>query len=138
MKQVPNLTLLRTIAVVVVLAGAVGSLAMTLQAGHKNNSVLLVVLFAAWVLSPYIAFMIANVISGLWNDLNRKTLYYIMIFLAVVSLVSYSGAISPPGMKPAFIFLVVPLISWLFLGIFILIAVSQSRRETRKRNKGKV
>jgi phosphate/sulfate permease len=135
MKQNPKLTLLRTIAVVVVLAGAVGSLAMTLHAGHKNNSVLLVVLFASWVLSPFIAFLITNVISRLWNDLKRKTLYYIMIFLPIVSLVSYSGAISPPGMKPAFIFLVAPLISWLFLGIFILIAVSQSRRETRKMNK---
>ena len=132
MKQVPKNTLLRTIAVVVVLAGAVGSLVMTLQAGHKNSSVLLVVLFASWVLSPFIAFLITNVMSRLWNDLNRKTLYYIMIFLPVVSIVCYSGAISPPGMKPAFIFLVVPFISWLFLGIFILIAVSQSRRENRK------
>ena len=131
MKQVPKNTLLRTIAVVVVLAGAVGSLVMTLQAGHKNSSVLLVVLFASWVLSPFIAFLITNVMSRLWNDLNRKTLYYIMIFLPVVSLVSYSGAISPPGMKPAFIFLVVPFISWLFLGIFILIAVSQSRKKNR-------
>ena len=108
MKQNPKFTLLRTIAVVVVLAGAVGSLAMTLYAGQKNNSVLLVLLFAIWVLSPFIAFLIANVITRLWNDLNRKTLYYIMIFLPVVSLVCYSGAISPPGLKPAFIFLVVP------------------------------
>ena len=131
MKQVPKNTLLRTIAVVVVVAGAIGSLAMTLHAGHKNNSVLLVVLFAFWVLSPFIAFLITNVISRLWNDLNRKTLYYIMIFLPVVSIVCYSGAISPPGMKPAFIFLVVPFISWLFLGIFILIAVSQSRKKNR-------
>lgn len=131
MKKVQTLTLLRTIAITMVLVGALGSLAWTLHAGHKNNSVLLVVLFGSWVLSPFIAFLVANKISMHWNVITRMTLYYIMIALPLISLVSYSGAISPPGMKPAFIFLIVPLISWLILGIFVLIVISQSRKKEK-------
>jgi uncharacterized membrane protein len=55
-----------------------------------------------------------------------------MLFLTLGSLVSYSGVLSPPGTKPAFVFLVVPLISWLLMAIVIPITASLSRRLSRR------
>jgi len=87
--------LLRTIAVVVVLAGAVGSLGLTLYTGRHNKSVLLIVLFFIWVLSPFIGLLVANVFAKRWSDLFRMTLYILMIILPLGSLVAYSGVLSP-------------------------------------------
>ena len=121
-------SLLRTIAVVVVLAGAIGSLGLTLYAGRNNKSVLLIALFFIWVLSPFIGLLVANVFVKRWSDLFRVNLYSLMVILALGSLVAYSGVLSPPGAKPAGVFLIVPLISWLLIVIVILLAAVMSRR----------
>jgi len=128
MKKTPNLGFLRTVALVVLLAGAGGSLDLTLQAGRNNPSVLLRVLFACWVLSPFIALLVANLISIRWSLLTRRVLYFLMLVLTLGSLFCYSGAWSPPGTKPAFVFLIVPVISWLLLAIVLWLAASQSRK----------
>jgi hypothetical protein len=128
MKKTPNLGFLRTVALVVLLVGAGGSLDLTLQAGRNNHSVLLRVLFACWVLSPFIALLVANLISIRWSLLTRRALYFLMLVLTLGSLACYSGALSPPGTKPAFVFLIVPLISWLLLATVLPIAASRSRK----------
>ena len=119
-------------ALVVALAGAAGSLSFMFNAGRNQKSILLIALFTTWVLSPFIALLVANVISKRWSILMRGTLYFLTLFITLGSLVSYSGALSPPGTKPAFKFLIVPLISWLLLIIVIPIlsrrAVSQEQR----------
>lgn len=109
--KIRSLSLLRTIALTMELAGAAGSLGLTLHAGRHNDSVLLIILFAAWVLSPFVALLVADMVSKHWPVLTRVTLYCLMLVLALGSLVSYSAVLSPPGAKPAFVFLVVPLIS---------------------------
>jgi len=54
----------------VALAGAVGSVGLTLRAGHRNNSLILMALFATWVLSPLVALVLAGLYPGdaLWRD----------------------------------------------------------------------
>lgn len=123
-----NLTLLRTVSLVVVLVGSIGSFGLVLYNGHNNKSIFLITLFVAWVLSPFITMLLADRFSERWTDFTRKTLYVIMIALTIVSLLSYSGVISPAGTKAAFVFLVVPLISWVLIIIFILIARWQSKQ----------
>jgi hypothetical protein len=132
MKKISTLRILRIIAVTIVAVGAVGSLIMTLHAGQHNNSILLVVLFVSWVLSPYLALLILNAGSKHWQVLTRETLYYLMIFLSVLSLISYSGVLIPQGMKPAFIFLIIPLISWVLMLIILPLAANKSRRKSLK------
>jgi hypothetical protein len=110
-KKELRFSLLRKIAVVVVSAGAVDSLALMFHAGRNNRSVILIVLFFIWVLSPFIGLLVANVVTKRWSDLIRVTLYVLMIFLTIGSLVAYSGVLSPTGAKPAGVFLIVPLIS---------------------------
>jgi len=137
MKKILTLSLLRTVAVVVVLAGVVGSISLVLYKGRNNDSVLLIALFVTWVLSPFIALLVANVVSKRWSNLTRMTLYSLMLVLTLGSLVSYSGALSPAGTKTAFVFLVVPLISWLLIAIVLPIAGSLSRRLASRPNKTK-
>ena len=128
MKRDLRFSLLRRIAVVVVLAGAVGSLGLMFHAGRNNKSVLLVVLFFIWVISPFFGLLAANVFAKRWSDLLHVTLYILMIILPLGSLVAYSGVLSPIAAKPAGVFLVVPLISWMLIVIVILLAALISQR----------
>ncbi len=105
--------LVRSLALGVATAGALGSLAFTLQAGGHNVSVILVLLFSVWVLSPYILLIIFCVRSGNWSARARISLYVIMILMSLISLLFYGGLIFFFGAKPAFVFLVIPLISWI-------------------------
>ena len=130
-KETRTLRLLRIMALIVVLTGAVGSLGLVLHTGRNNKSFLLVVLFVFWVLSPFVVLMYANFVSMRWSVLIRKVLYGLTIFLTLGSLVSYSGLLSPQGAKTAFVFLVIPLVSWVLMAIIIPIAASYTRRLSR-------
>jgi hypothetical protein len=110
-----NLIFLRILALIVMLVGAIGSLGFMFYAGRHQNSVILITLFTVWLLSPFAGLLIADKISKRWTVLARVTLCWLMLVLTFGSLIIYSGAISPPGTKPAFKFLVVPLISWIII-----------------------
>ena len=125
-----NQNLLRTTALTVVLLGAVGSLYFMFNAGSNQKSVLLLALFTAWVLSPFVGLFVATKISNRWTVVTRSSLYLLMILLSIGSLVAYSGALTPSGTKPAFIFIVIPFVSWLLIVIVIPIV----RRWSRNRN----
>ena len=124
---------LRTVAMIAVLAGASGSVGLMLRVGHRNNSRILLALFGIWVLSPFIALVWANVVSKRWSVLTRAALYSLMLVLTLGSLAAYGDvALGPPRAKPAFIFLVVPLASWLLIAIVIPVAAFLSGRLSRK------
>ena len=127
-KQSSNQNGLRVLAFAIAFAGAVGSLYFMFKVGHENNSFILVALFTVWVLSPFVALFIFNKISIRWSVTARAYIYWLMIVLAISSLVAYSGALIPPGTKPAFIFLVTPLSSWVLIVIVFLIAGKISKR----------
>ena len=127
MKKLLSLSLLRIVALVAAFGGIIGSISFVLYNGRHNKSILLIALFVAWVLSPFIGLLIADKDSKGWTDIARKTLYIIMLVLSMVSLLSYSGVLSPAGTKTAFVFLITPLISWVVISILVLIARSQSK-----------
>jgi hypothetical protein len=131
LKRILTLSFLRTVALAVVAAGALCSLGLVLNAGRKNSPVLLVILFAGWVLSPFVALLMTNRISKHWSDTARLSLYIFMIAVTLGPLVGYSGILSPPGMKPAAIFLIVPLISWVLIAVIIPIAAFLSHRNNK-------
>ncbi len=122
-------SLLRTIALIALLCGAIDSLYFVINAGRNNSSILLPALFVIWVLSPFIILLIANSISKRWSFLTRKTIYWLMLIVTVGSLIFYS-AFNTPGTKRTFVFLIVPLISWLL----IITAIIVTRRLSRKTN----
>ena len=121
-------TFLRPIALAVVAVGAVGSLYLMFSASRHQNSIILIALFTGWVLSPFVGLFITNKFSNRWTGNARSSLYWLMIILTIFSLVAYGGAFNTPRTKNAFVFLVVPLISWLLIAIVILIARRLSRK----------
>jgi len=127
MKGLLTLSFLRIIALIILLSGAVTSLIFMFNAGRNQRSILLIVLFTAWVLSPFISLFIADMIFKHWLTLTRKVPYFLSIFVTFGSVISYGGALDSPNTKTAFKFLVVPLISWLLISILLIVA-SRSRK----------
>src|SRR2546427_3353772 len=126
------LGLLQAAALIAVLAGAVGSVGLMLYAG-RNAPRLLVVLFAIWVLSPFIALALANVVSKRRSVLTRATLHSVMLVVALGSLAVYGAdALSPPKAQAAFVFVVVPPASWLLIAIVVAVAALISGRRSRR------
>jgi hypothetical protein len=127
------LGLLRAAALIAVLAGGAGSVGLMLRAGHGNTSRLLLVLFALWVLSPFMALVLANVVSKQWSVLTRATLYSVMLVLTLGSLAIYGDvALGPLRAKTAFVFVVVPPASWLLIVIVVPMAALISGRLSRR------
>jgi hypothetical protein len=92
----------------------------------------LLVLFAIWDLSPFIGLVLADIVSKRWPVLTRATLYVVMVILALGSLAFYGDVFLRPRPQPAFVFLVVPLGSWLLMTIAVAIAALVSGRLSRR------
>ena len=128
------LHVLPTVARVALLIGAAGSVGFTLRAGQRNPSRLLIALFVVWVLSPFIAMLFGNFIFKDWAVLTRATLYSAALILSLVSLAIYGQvALGPPRAKTAFVFVVVPPISWLLMALAVSVAALIRRRQSRAR-----
>ena len=108
---------------ILVLAGAAGSFALMLRVGHRNPSVVLMVLFSIWVLSPFAALIFAGRASKSWPVLAQNALLAVTLFVTLGSLAIYADvAFGTPWAKPASGFLMVPLVSWALIAIVILTA----------------
>jgi hypothetical protein len=98
------LGLLRAAALIAVLAGAAGSVGLMLRAGRRNDSRLLLLLFAIWVLSPFMALILAHVVSKRWSVLTRAALYSVMLAVTLGSLAIYGDvALGPPQGEERFL-----------------------------------
>ena len=127
------LSLLRAVALVVGMIGAIGSLGFMLRAGQSTPRLLLV-FFVIWVASPFVALLWANLVSKRWPVVTRVTLYGVTVLVTLGSLASYSELIplKPRGAANAFSFVAVPPVSWIFMTVFVSIAVLISRRLSRR------
>jgi hypothetical protein len=126
------LGLLRIMALIAVVAGALGSVGLILWVGHRNPSRVLLGLFAVWDLSPFIALILADIVSKRWSVVTRATLYGVMLIVTLSSLAFYGDVVWRPPPQPAFVFLVVPLGSWLLITLVVPIAALISRRLSRR------
>ena len=127
------LRLLHTVALTAAVAGAGGSVGLMLWVGRRNPSRILLVLFAIWVLSPFLALALADIVSKRWSPLTRATLHGVMLILTLGSLALYGDvALRPPRATPAFVFLVVPLASWLLMANVVPMAALASGRRSRR------
>jgi hypothetical protein len=127
------LSLLRAVALIALVVGAMGSLGFMFRAGQHTHHLLLV-LFTIWVLSPFVALLWANMVSKHWAVVNRVTLYCVTLVVTLASLVIYSELIvvRPQGSANAFLFVIVPPTSWLLIVIVVTIAGPISRRLSRR------
>ena len=98
--------------------GAAMSLAFTLYAGRHNHSVPLILLFAVWVLSPFVFFFAINGRASRWQRTPQTIIRASTLAITVVALVIYGAtALGPHRPRTAFAFLVVPLALWVLGGI---------------------
>ena len=126
------LGLLRVVALIALVAGAAGSVSLMLWVGRRNPSRVLLGLFVIWDVSPFVALALAGMISKRWPVLTQATLYGVMLILTLGSLALYVDVVLRPRPQPAFLFLVVPLGSWLLMTIVVLIAALTSGRLSRR------
>ena len=114
--------ILQTMFLTALLIGAIGSLYFMFKAGSNQKSIILIGLFTVWVLSPFVGLFIANKVTSIWTAITRQLLFWLMLSLTIVSLIAYSGLMTIPDSKPAFVFLALPFISWLVILTIFLIA----------------
>jgi hypothetical protein len=115
-------------ALAAALAGAAASLALMLYAGRRNPSWILALLFAAWVLSPFVAAVLALTRSRRWSAVTRAALQGTLLAVSLLSVFVYGAvALGRVRAKVGFIFLVVPFVSWLLLVIAVAVGAAFSR-----------
>jgi hypothetical protein len=128
------LTVLHRVALIAMIAGAVGSATLMLHAGRRQQSRALMALFGIWVLSPFVAGVVASSVSKRWAAVTRATLCMIIVVLTLGSLVIYGDvAFGYTKAKVGFVFLVVPLASWLLTAAVVATAALISGSQSRQR-----
>jgi hypothetical protein len=123
---VPSSSALRTVARIALVAGAAGSVLLMMRAGARQPSILLILLFTGWVLSPFVALGLANVQSPNWQPITRTALYGVMLGVSFISLSVYTLHALIPGMKAGFIYLVVPAACWVLIALALTTAAALS------------
>lgn len=122
---------LRAVARIAAIVGAAGSAGFLLRSG-QNPTALLLIIMLAWVLAPFLTLLTASIVSRRWPMLTWTALHAVMLAVAVGSLAVYlSDALWPRKSQPAFVFVTVPLASWIFAAIVIPIAAFLSGRRSR-------
>ena len=123
---------LRTAASVAVVAGAVGSIASMLLVGQRNPSALLLVLFAGWVAGPFLGLAWANTKAVNWSRRAQINVHALTLLIAFASLAVYGNAVvSPAKTRGAFVFLMVPVASWVLAAIVAGVTAFLARRSDR-------
>ena len=126
------LRLLHAVALIAVVAGAVGSVGLMFWVGHRNPSRVLLALFLIWDLSPFVALWLADIVSKRWSVITRATLHIVTLVISLSSLALYGDVVWRPRPQPAFRFLVVPFGSWLLMIIVVPVAALVSGRRSRR------
>ena len=109
----------RALARVALLAGAAGSMALMLRAGARQRSTLLILLFAGWVLSPFLALALANLRAPRWPPRVQNALYGAMFGVTAVALTVYGSHAVRGTMKAGFVYLFGPAMCWLLIAVVL-------------------
>ena len=113
--------------------GAITSLALMLRAGHRQRSIVLVLLFAAWVLSPFFGLVYAHLSSKRWLRSVRVVLYALTVLVVFGCPAIYARvAFGRTTLKMGFVFLVIPFVCWLLIALLVCAALLWSRKAWRQ------
>jgi len=116
----------------ILIIGAVGSLALMLYAGRSNTHILITIGFIFWVLAPFALLALAERRSASWAPAMKTTLQTLIWVVVLGSLVIYAyRAAVPPRATGAFLFVIVPPVS-VVLVLVALVIVSVMSRPSRK------
>ena len=108
-------------ATVITSVAAAGSFVLMLRAGRLQHSLILMLLYTIWVLSPFGALVTLGIASGRWPRVRRSAVDATKLLVGIASLVVYSAEVfGYLRLKAGFTFLVVPLLSWLVIAVLVL------------------
>ena len=120
------------VALIVLLIGAAGSLALLINAGRTGPKPLLVSM-TLWVLSPFVALVVGNAMSKRWSASIGDSLRRTMVVVALASLALYSlDTVRHVAGKPAAMYVLVPPLSWLLIAIVAMSAFASDKRSRRR------
>jgi hypothetical protein len=104
---------------------------LMLRAGRAAPHFLLV-LFAGWILAPFLVLLWASVAADRWSSLTRAALHGLTLAITVVSLALYAfAAFRPPPSRPAAVFVAVPPASLMIMAVVVGMAALISRKARR-------
>jgi hypothetical protein len=107
------------VAAIVTFVAALGSVALQLYAGRPSPQILVLILIAGWVLSPFAVLGFLHLRANRWPTVPRTTLYCVMLLVAFSSLAVYGLAVVRPlvAKPPAFLFVALPPVSLLLVAV---------------------
>jgi len=117
MQKVMSNKPINAFSIVAQLIAAATSLCFMFIAGHNNKSAVLMLLFTVWVVSPYAILYAASKKSFI----AAKPLDYTSLIISIGSIIAYTFSYFSPGKTPAFIFLLIPLLSWIAVALVALL-----------------
>ena len=122
--------LLHLVALVTTVAAAVASVALQLYVGRRSPQHLVLLLIAGWILSPFVALVLLNLLAKRWPTFPQRALQCVMLLVSLASFAIYSIAVVRPlaSKPPAFLFVAVPPGSLLVAAITLATAWLISRR----------
>jgi len=110
----------RNSALMSLLVGAAASLGLMFWTGHRNSSLLLMLLFTVWVASPFAAMAFVLGRSRGWPSARQNLTYNHVQIISLGSTFIYLTVVNIRHLsKPAGPFLVVPAASWLLLALWV-------------------
>lgn len=109
--------------------GAAGSLGFTIYTGRHNNSILLMAMFAVWVLSPFAGLWLAErtaerTAPGMASAMRASALVIMVCSLGIYGAQAMRG----PSHHAAFAFLAVPAASWFAIAPLLIAPWFAARR----------
>ena len=109
------------------------SLALMVHAGRHQRSVILILLFVGWVVSPFLGLLYGYLSSRDWSSSARRTLHALTLAVVFICPGIYAlAAFGYTNLKMGFVFLVVPLACWVLIGLLFCVALLSSRNSLRK------
>jgi hypothetical protein len=124
---------LRATARLAVVVGAIGSVALMLYIGRRNQHYWLLVMFVLWDVAPFLALGFADLYMARWSAVTRATLYVVTLLVAIVSLGVYLDVIVRPRPQPAAPFLIMPVVAWLLMLTTVPMAAYMSGKQSPRR-----
>ena len=108
----------------VILAAALFAIICVLVVGHKNSSNLLITLFVLWVFAPFAVLGLLVKAGSRWARSKQLLSQRLGLSICAVSTCIYGVvAFGVPTSKPAFWFLVLPLVSLCLIAVVYLVAL---------------
>lgn len=111
------LSIVRIVALLLVLAGWGLSLHFLLLMGKDQPSIIVKLFFITWVSLPFMVLLVMDRQLTSWKPPVRLFLCALMETIAILSAIVYSGIFTFEGRPPAFIYLVAPFVSLVIMAV---------------------